>query len=205
MKKCRAIGSAALFVLALAVGCGQADKTVTLTYPPEEAEFTVAVTVDRFGEEVPDTDRIIYVQDFDDQRSGGAVGEIRNVLGGPNARVWTDSNVAGWIQSAIETELANAGFIMQQFDPEITSPDMMILSGEILKVSASGPAPYEAEVSLRIKLEKGDRELLVSEYTGKGNLPNFRVLSASFKKSLGKALNEAAVNVARDVECVSGY
>ncbi len=134
-----------------------------------------------------------------------AVGEIKNGLGGQNARVWADNSVTDWIQGAVESELSKAGFIIQRFDPEITSADMMILTGEILKVSASGPAPFEASVALRIKLEKGDRELRVSEYIGKGSLPSFRVLSANFNKSLGKALNEAAVNVARDVECVSGY
>ncbi len=205
MTKCSAIGFVAAVLLALTAGCNQADKTVTLTYPPSDAEFTVAVTVDRFEEDLPDSDRTIYIQDFDDQRSSGAVGEIKNGLGGQNARVWADNSVSEWIQGAVESELSKAGFIIQRFDPEITSPDMMILTGEILKVSASGPAPFEASVALRIKLEKGDRELLVSEYTGKGSLPSFRVLSANFNKTLGKALNEAAVSVARDVECVSGY
>lgn len=164
MRKCSGIGFAAALLLILTTGCNQANKTVTLTYPPEEAEFTVAVIVDCFEEDLPDSERAVYIQGFDDQRSGGAVGEIKSALGG-----------------------------------------MMILTGEILKVSASGPAPFEASVALRIKLEKGERELLVSEYTGKGSLPNFRVLSANFNKSLGKALNEAVVNIARDVECVSGY
>ncbi len=204
MKKCSAIGFVAALLLALAVGCSQADKTVTLAYPPEQAEFSVAVTVDRFEEETTES-RIIYIQGFDDQRASGAIGEIKNPLGGKNAHVWADNSVTEWIQNAIESELSNAGFLVLRFDPEITAPDMMILSGEILRVSASGPAPYEANVALRIKLEKGDRELLVSEYTGKNSLPNFRVLSAHFSKVLGKALNEAAVNIARDAECVSGY
>ena len=157
MTKCSAIGFVAAVLLALTAGCNQADKTVTLTYPPSDAEFTVAVTVDRFEEDLPDSDRTIYIQDFDDQRSSGAVGEIKNGLGGQNARVWADNSVSEWIQGAVESELSKAGFIIQRFDPEITSPDMMILTGEILKVSASGPAPFEASVALRIELEKGDR------------------------------------------------
>ncbi len=80
IKKHSAIGFAAAALLALAAGCGQADKTVALSYPPEQPEFSVAVTVDRFEEETTEN-RIIYLQSFDDQPTIGLVGEIKNPLG----------------------------------------------------------------------------------------------------------------------------
>ncbi len=81
----------------------------------------------------------------------------------------------------------NAGYSV--VDTAAAGDSTWVLSGEIIKVYADAYFEYGAEVSLFIRLRRGEQEVLGQSYTGEGSAGmNVTATAKSYAQSLALAL-----------------
>lgn len=125
----------------------------------------------------------IYVNDFMDSRADkdqGIIGEIFNGYGIKCGEIEQPSSVTDWVTNALKSELKNAGYEV------VDSKNNMVISGEIIGLSASNCYTYQATVFLKLNVVKNGAAVLDKTYKGESN--KLDILQFSYSKGIEEAL-----------------
>jgi uncharacterized lipoprotein YajG len=117
-------------------------------------------------EERPKNHICVTVDSFQDTRSQPQkIGALRNGYGMPIVKITTDDDVPTWMKTALEEELANAGFTVINKEKE----DTYYIKGSILRISSGTYLTYSGKISMEMTLNQGSNVLLKKQYTSKEN------------------------------------
>ncbi|MGN6319405.1 YajG family lipoprotein [Trinickia sp.] len=181
-------------------GCVLGTRNPTLTYPP--ASDSRHAPVAQAAEKSSPRNIQIFLQPLADERSDkGTVGTTRNAFGMRMADVVPKNDVSEWVTQAMKTELENSGYTVVEGKPQAgASSTSIAVSGEILNVFCDMYMSYTGQVSLVVRLKRGDAELLNKHYAGEGSAGlAVAATSESYARSLALALSSALQKFVADL------
>ena len=179
-----------LFLALLLNGCAFGTRNALLIYPPASSDTTSAVNADL----LPTKKNIqVVLTPFSDQRTEKKlVGTVRNGYGMRTADVIPQNSVEVWVMQAFSKELVNNGYTVLEALPKDASAGITIVSGEILNVFCDMFFTYTGQVSLTVKANKDNKEILNKHYSGEGSAGMaFAATGESYAQSLALALSVA--------------
>jgi hypothetical protein len=183
-------------------GCAFGDRHVMLEYPLVEQGDTGLVSAAEAAELAAIRDESVVLVQFTDLRANKElIGEVLNAYGMRTADVYAENDARDWITDAIRLELENAGYTVVDRESAGASPEIPVLSGEVLTVFCTAYFSYDAEISFLTRVEKGGEEILTKRYSGTGTAGvNWAATERSYGESLSLALSNAIGNMIADLE-----
>ena len=182
-------------------GCAFGTRSPTLTYPPENE--TSGTSVAHAAVKPTAKNVHIVLKPFADQRSDKkVVGTVRNGLGMRTADVIPTNNVADWVTQAVRTELQDNGYSVtsEALDDNSESPSA-VLSGEVLNVFCDMYFNYTGQVSIIVRVNKDETELINRHYAGEGSTGIvWAGTEESYAESLELALSSALNQFITDLD-----
>jgi hypothetical protein len=186
----------------LASACAFGDRTAHLQYPPEQSADGPVVSSAKAMEAPQPGSKVIVVRRLDDLRHDKRiVGEVRNGWGMRTADVIVQNDVADWATGAVVVELKKAGFDVVTGDSRASEAKTPVLSGDVLRVYCTAFFTYEAEVTLMIRVKRGEKEIHTKSYTGKGSVGmNWAAVGESYAQSISLAMADALDSAIADIK-----
>lgn len=171
-------------------GCAFGARNATLSYPPAAPAGAVSA---------PGKGAIALAPIQDVRSDKKKVGTVRNGFGMQTAEVVTADDIPKWIDGALRTELAAAGYqvVSAAGDPARGTT----LSGDLSHLWCDAYFSYQGEVTLAVRLRRDGRELLAKQYQGSGGAGMNWVASAeAYGQTLAVALADALRQLVADVD-----
>lgn len=194
LRTCLAIFLALSFTF---VGCAFGTREAMLQYPPQSEAGGISTAHAATEPELKATE-ILLVTFNDKRQDNRLVGTVRNGFGMRTADVVAINSVPEWVSEAVKKELNNAGYTVRTKSEGSQSP--ATLSGDIINVFCDAFFTYDGQVSLYVKLNKNDKDILSKLYIGKGSAGiNLLATSDSYAQSLALALSDALKQMVSDL------
>jgi len=188
----------------ISTGCAFVTRHVTLNYPPESDNSDLGVTkatAAAFSTASASQKTIVFIQFNDLRYDKSRIGNVQNGYGMDTADVVAQNIVDEWINNALITELESAGYKIVSEDKIGNKNNLLVLSGEILRVYVTAYFSYTADVSLVAELELNDKVIHRGAYNGEGSVGmNWAMTEESAGESLSLALSDAAQQIVRDID-----
>jgi len=197
------IGAPAIIVsVVLLTGCVLGTRQPTLHYPPTSEPGAIP---EAHAALKPEPKNVHIILDpFVDQRSDKrTVGTTRNAFGMKMADVVPVNSVPDWVMQALKMELQNRGYAVTAGPAggKSTTDSSAIVSGEILNVYCDMYMNYTGQVSLFVRVRKGDKDVLDKHYAGEGSAGlAWAATEESYAQSLALALKSAINQLLPDLD-----
>lgn len=181
-------------------GCAFGTRNAELSYPPKTADGASLISSAHAKAGVPGESREVVVQVTDQRVSRERIGNVRNGFGMDTANVVTKDDIRLWVESALTSELANAGYTIVADGGPATSDDAIALYTEILEVYCDVYMTYDADISMSVTLTAKDQQPFQRSYEGDGSVGvNWGATGKSYAESLSLALQDAITKILADV------
>jgi hypothetical protein len=181
-------------------GCAFGTRHAELSYPPKADNGGKLIASAHAQASVSGEPREVIVQVTDQRASRERVGNVRNGFGIDTANVVTDDDIRLWVESALTSELANAGYTIVADGDRATGDDAIGLYAEILEVYCDVYMTYDADVSMEVTLTVKDQQPFQRSYEGDGSVGvNWGATGKSYAESLSLALQDAITRILADL------
>lgn len=200
IEKLARAGVGALMVAVLS-GCAFGTRQPTLVYPPPgDPSVTVAETARSTA--APKKTKIVLAPFRDERTDKTVVGTVRNGFGMRTADVVPTNNVANWVTDAVGTELRLSGYsVVRGGASDPNDPESVLIGGDVLNVFCDMYLSYTGQVSLLVRVSRGNRDLLAKHYAGEGSAGlAMAATGESYAESLALALRDALRKFVAELE-----
>jgi hypothetical protein len=191
-------------ILAL-TACAAKSQFVDLTYPPEDNPDNAASAGTGQSAAVPH-DCSLELQAIDEREDKARIGTSPfRRIGQSESFVYTDDNVALWVQDAVAHELGLLGYSV--VDGHLASDDVAVddLKIAVTRIEANCFESCTVEISLVATLSRLDTEVLRAEVNGRNRFfPWGRKPETALRKALPSVLQESIHTMFQDLGIVGG-
>lgn len=134
-----------------------------------------------------------------DDRPDRSIGHVQNGYGMKTAEVVAINNVPDWVNKEIKTQLANAGYVVNENCSE--TGNQFLVGGKIVKVYTTAYMNYVGEVTIKASITLDSTQILNKTYTGykKGEM-NWAATAESFGELLETSLKSATLQLISDID-----